>query len=82
MGNDKVKGTGKKVQFNIYVDPGILKRVNVLDKILNKHHKRHGSNISKSVYWEGVMKEHLNSRDVIELLAFTSGEIKSEGYLV
>lgn len=72
---------GKKVQFNIYVDPGVLERVGMLDEVLNRHHKRSSSNISKSVYWEGVMKEHLNSREVIDLLAVTSDKIRQEGYL-
>ena len=80
---DKVR----KVQFNIYVDQGVLDKVRQLDEVLNKHRRndRHGKpreNISKSVYWEGVIKEHLNSRDVIELLAITSEKVRTEGYLL
>ena len=76
----------KKVQFNINIDPGVLERVELLDSILNKHRRndRHGKpmqNISKSVYWEGIIKEHLNSRDVMQLLAFTNVKVRTEGYL-
>ena len=75
------KSGGKKVQFNIYVDPGVLERVEMLDKVLNMHHKRSSSNVSKSVYWEGVMKEHLNSMEVMQLLSLLNVKVKQEGYL-
>ena len=58
----------------------------MLDKVLNKHRRndKHGKpmqNISKSVYWEGVIKEHLNTGDVMDLLAISSIKVRREGYL-
>ena len=83
MRTDKVK----KVQFCIWIDPMILERVKKLDEVLNKHRRndRHGkpvNNISMSVYWEGVIKEHLNSRYVMDLLAVMSEKVRDEGYLL
>lgn len=72
---------GKKVQFKIYLDPMVLERIQMLDEILNKHHRRRRTNVTKSVYWEGVIKEHLNSRDVLSLLSFNSEKVRKEGYV-
>ena len=79
-------GKYRKVQFKIMVDEQVFERVQKLDEVLNKHRRndRHGKpmeNISKSVYWEGVIKEHLNSSDVMGLLAMKSEKIRTEGYL-
>ena len=66
----------KKVQFKIYIDPEIFERVEMLDAILNKHRRnnRHGvlmDNISMSEYWEGVIKEHLNQPNNLDLLGLS-----------
>lgn len=76
----------KKIQFKIYVDPTVMERIQKLDGILNRYRgtDRHGKvrdNVNKSEYWEGIMKEHLNSREVIELMMLSDGKIKGEGLL-
>jgi len=70
-----------KGQVKIYVDKDIIYRMDKLDEILNRHKHRGVMVISKSSYWEGVIKEHLNSRDVIELLAVGDKKIRHDGYL-
>jgi len=76
----------KKVQFKIRIDPKIMERVQTLDRILNRYRSndRHGKvrdNISMSEYWEGIIKEHLNSTDVIELIRVSEGKLVNDGSL-
>jgi hypothetical protein len=83
---EKVNGRVKKVQFKIRIDPRIMDRAQKLDRILNRYKRndRHGKpmdHISMSEYWEGIMKEHLNSRDVIEFIRVSEGKIVSDGLL-
>ena len=76
----------KKEKLKIRIDPKIMERVQTLDRILNRHRSndRHGKvrdNISMSEYWEGIIKEHLNSKDVIDLMRVSEGKLVTDGSL-
>jgi len=75
----------KKKQFKIYLDPQVIAKMNLLYncnyKALSKDKSRHWHvNVSKSTYWEGVFKEHLEENKALLRLFKAKVEIDSSEF--